>query len=31
MGEGGGGSRVITHARNLHVKMLDFGPFTIRT
>ena len=21
----------ITHAHNLHVKMLDFGPFTIRT
>ena len=21
----------ITHAHNLHMKMLDFGPFTIRT
>ena len=21
----------ITHAHNLHVKMMDFGPFTIRT
>ena len=21
----------ITHAHNLHLKMLDFGPFTIRT
>ena len=21
----------ITHAHNLHAKMLDFGPFTIRT
>ena len=30
----GKGIRVITkitHAHNLHVKLLDFGPFTIRT
>ena len=24
-------NRIITQARNLHAKMLDFGPFTIRT